>query len=92
MICHHAIRLYLRASAFACKRVGMQTRIPTERLSRDEAETLRNLIEQHGEREASRMLGPISVVTLTKAAAGAAVHRLTVITIRTRLAVILVAA
>lgn len=65
----------------------MHTRNPVERLKPEEAAMLRSLIDEHGDKSAARMAGPIAVETLRKAAVGSAVARLTVIVIRARLAV-----
>ena len=59
-------------------------RHPREQLSEQESERARALVSQLGLREAARVLG-IDWRTLSKAALGSSVHRLTAITIRTRL-------
>lgn len=63
----------------------MSTRCPTERLTPEEKAAICEIIEVRGRSEAARVLGLRDLLALMTAAAGFAVHRLTVATIRAKL-------
>lgn len=58
---------------------------PTEALTEPERAMIRALVDKHGPKEATRLVGLHAESTLWKALAGAPVHALTVSTIRARL-------
>jgi len=63
----------------------MANRCPVERLTLEEKSAICAIIEARGRSEAARLLGLRDLLALMTAAAGFAVHRLTVATIRSKL-------
>lgn len=63
----------------------MNPRTPTDELTNEEAEIVREYAQQHGLRAATEHFGLRNTEALAKAIARLRVHRLTVLTIRGRI-------